>query len=164
MCYAGLANMILRKQWKEVFEMGKRFGLILICALCLLLSSCAADQAEDNNIMEEIQSAPVVKLEYSGQEGGEPVFSWDPLTMSSLSVMRIQTAEGEFTEEWVYRFTYNPREKVINGHEIVVLFGKTSMSIDGMLYQPEAGVAYDDILEWAEMRYDYAVTNETSTS
>ena len=53
---------------------------------------------------------------------------------------------------------------MINGHEIVVLFGKTSMSIDGMLYQPEAGVAYDDILEWAEMRYDYAVTNETSTS
>ena len=78
--------------------------------------------------------------------------------------MAIQPAEGEFTEEWIYRFTYNPREKMINGHEIVILFGETSMSIDGVLYQPEDGVAYDTVLEWARLKYDYVVANETGSS
>ena len=144
--------------------MRKRFGILLICAFCLLLSSCGADPAEDSGILEKIGSAPVVKLEYSGQEDGKPILSWDPIMMWEWPNMMIQPAEGEFTEEWVYRFTYNPREKVINGHEIVVLFGKTSMSIDGVLYQPEDGVAYDTILEWAEMKYDYVVANATSPS
>lgn len=135
--------------------MGKRFGLVLICAACLLLSACAADKAEDNGIMDEILSACVTKLEYSGQEGGDPVFSYSLVEMASIANMRIQPSEEEFTEEWIYRFTYNPREKVINGHEIVVLFGETSMSVDGVSYRPEDGVAYDDVLEWAEVKYDY---------
>ena len=107
--------------------MRKRFILLLICAVCLLLAACAPGEAEDSGVMEEIRSAPVVKLEYAGQEGGGPVFCYDPVSMSSLAEMRIQPSQGEFTEDWVYRFTYNPREKVIDGHEIVVLFGETSM-------------------------------------
>lgn len=102
--------------------MRKRFVLLLICAVCLLLAACAPGEAEDSGVMEEIRSAPVVKLEYARQEGGEPVFCYDPVSMSSLAEMRIQPSQGEFTEDWVYRFTYNPREKVIDGHEIVVLF------------------------------------------
>src|SRR5699024_12150261 len=47
----------------------------------------------------------------------------------------------------------NPREKVINGHEIVVLFGETSMSVDGVTYLPETGVPYGAVLEWAEGKY-----------
>ena len=105
--------------------------------------------------MEEIRSAPVVKLECAGQEGGEPVFCYDPVSMSSLAEMRIQPSQGEFTEDWVYRFTYNPREKVIDGHEIVVLFGETSMSVDGVTYLPEDGVPYGAVLEWAEGKYAY---------
>lgn len=134
--------------------MKKRLVLILISTACLLLTACAPDEAEDG-IMDEIRSAPVVKLEYSGQGGGEPAFCYDPVSMSSLADMRIQPSQGEFTEEWVYRFTYNPREKVIDGHEIVVLFGETSMSVDGVTYLPEAGVPYAAMLEWAEGKYAY---------
>ena len=95
--------------------MRKRFVLLLICAVGLLLAACAPGEAEDSGVMEEIRSAPVVKLEYAGQEGGGPVFCYDPVSMSSLAEMRIQPSQGEFTEDWVYRFTYNPREKVIDG-------------------------------------------------
>ena len=140
------------------------FVVVSLAALALLLSSCGADPAEDSDIMEKIRSAPVVKLEYSGQEGGKPILSWDPIMMLTWPSMAIQPAEGEFTEEWIYRFTYNPREKVIGGHEIVILFGETSMSIDGVLYQPEDGVAYDTVLEWARLKYDYVVANETGSS
>ena len=44
---------------------------------------------------------------------------------------------------------------MINGHEIVVLFGETSMSVDGVTYLPEAGVPYGAVLEWAEGKYAY---------
>ena len=135
--------------------MRKRFILLLICAVGLLLAACAPGEAEDSGVMEEIRSAPVVKLEYARQEGGEPVFCYDPVSMSSLAEMRIQPSQGEFTEDWVYRFTYNPREKVIDGHEIVVLFGETSMSVDGVTYLPEDGVPYGAMLEWAEGKYAY---------
>ena len=119
--------------------MRKRFVLLLICAVCLLLAACAPGEAGDSGVMEEIRSAPVVKLEYAGQEGGEPAFCYDPVSMSSLAEMRIQPSQGEFTEDWVYRFTYNPREKVITGHEFVVLFGETSISVDGGTSLPGTG-------------------------
>ena len=74
--------------------MRKRFALLLICAVCLLLAACAPGEAGDSGVMEEIRSAPVVKLEYAGQEGGEPVFCYDPVSMSSLAEMRIQPSRA----------------------------------------------------------------------
>ena len=46
---------------------------------------------------------------------------------------------------------------MIDGHEIIVLFGSTSMEIDGITYTPEDGVKYETILEWAEGVYDYYI-------
>ena len=74
---------------------------------------------------------------------------------TSLADMRIIPADETFTQEWIYRFTYNPQEKVINGHEIIVLFGASSLEIDGVTYAPEEGTSYDSILEWAEGVYKY---------
>ena len=74
---------------------------------------------------------------------------------SSIAEMNIQPSDQPFDEEWIYRFTYNPPEKVLNSQEITVLFGSRSMSVDGTTYLPEEGVDYDSILEWAEGLYQY---------
>ena len=82
----------------------------------------------------------------------------DPEELKKPSVhadMRIHAADSGSDEEWIYRFTYNPAEKVLDGREIVLLFGFSALSIDGVTYQPEDGVAYDAVLEWAEGVYDY---------
>lgn len=105
--------------------------------------------------MDEIRSAPVVKLECSGLAGGGPVFADNVGTTAAIADMRIHAADSGFDEGWIYRFTYNPAEKVLDGREIVLLFGISALSIDGVTYQPEDGVAYDAVLEWAEGVYDY---------
>lgn len=128
--------------------------ILLSCIILLTLTACNVSETE-NNVLEEIRSAPVVKLESSEQQDSQPIFVDNVGTTTSIADMRIQSSTEEFSEEWLYRFTYNPNEKVIDGHEIVVLFGSTSMEIDGTPYTPEDGVDYDTILEWAEGAYNY---------
>ena len=106
-------------------------------------------------MLEEIRAAAVVKLESAEQRDRTPIFVDNAGTTASIADMTIQRSDEAFREEWRYRFTYNPQERVIGGHEIVVLFGFTSMEIDGTTYVPEAGVEYSTILEWAEGAYGY---------
>ena len=130
--------------------------IFLSCIILLTLAACNASKPE-NDVLEEIRSAPVVKLESAGQQDSQPIFVDNVGTTTSIADMRIQNSNSEFSEEWIYRFTYNPNEKVIDGQEIVVLFGSTSMEIDGTAYIPEDGVEYDTILQWAEGAYNYYV-------
>ena len=103
--------------------------------------------------MDEIRAAPVVKLECAQSENSEPIFADNAGTTASIADMRLQPSDGTWNEAWIYRFTYNPDEKVRDGHAIVILFGSTSMSVDGTPYIPEDGVAYGTLLEWAEGVY-----------
>ena len=128
------------------------YMIAAIGSFCLLLSACAPGQAE-KSVMDEIRSAPVVKLECSGLAGGGPIFADNVGTTAAIADMRIHAADSGFDEGWIYRFTYNPDEKIRDGHAIVILFGSASMSVDGIPYIPEDGVAYDTLLDWAEGVY-----------
>ena len=138
--------------------MGKRsfflLILILIGMILLVLAFCNLNKTE-NDLFAEIRTAPVVKLESS--EAGEKaaIFVDNAGTTASIAEMRIQSSTKKFSEEWLYRFTYNPQEKVIGGQEITVLFGLDSLEINGTVYIPEDGVKYETILEWAEGVYEY---------
>ena len=125
--------------------------LCLIFIASFTLSSCnQAVQSDD--IWEQVRSAPVVKLE-SAQQDEEPIFVDNTGSVTAIADMRIQPSDQTFDEEWIYRFTYNPNEKVLDSQEIVILFGSSSLSADGTTYLPEEGVPYDSILEWAESLY-----------
>ena len=130
--------------------MGKKLFVLVLIALssaCLVLASHNRQSVSvENSLMETIRSAPVVKLEYADQSDHQQVFVDNTGSTSSISDMDIQSSQNGFSEEWVYRFTYNPREKVRGGQEIVVLFGSTSMEIDGTIYTTRDGVTYDAIL------------------
>ena len=125
--------------------------LCLIFIASFTLSSCnQAVQTDD--IWEQVRSAPVVKLE-SAQQNEEPIFVDNTGSVTAIADMRIQPSDQTFDEEWIYRFSYNPHEKVLDSQEIVILFGSSSQSADGTTYLPEEGVPYDSILEWAESLY-----------
>ena len=110
--------------------------------------------------MDVISSAPAVKLESAENEDAIPIDN--DLTpahnFATLAIEPSEDSEGKPESEWIYRFTYNPKEKVINGTETVVLFGSGSLSINGELYKPQDGVDYEKILEWAENTYNYYCT------
>ena len=111
--------------------MKKKYILIIVViAVILLYPALRSPDSENVSIMDVISSAPAVKL-------------------------AIEPSEGIPESEWIYRFTYNPKEKVINGTETVVLFGSDSLSINGELYKTQDGVDYEKILEWAENTYNY---------
>ena len=104
--------------------------------------------------MDVISSAPAVKLESAENE--DAILIDNDLTPAhNFATLAIEPSEGIPESEWIYRFTYNPKEKVINGTETVVLFGSDSLSINGELYKTQDGVDYEKILEWAENTYNY---------
>lgn len=139
--------------------MGKKLFVLVLTALssaCLVLAPHNRQSVPvEKSLMETIRSAPVVKLEYADQSDHQQVFVDNAGSTASIADMDIQSSQNGFSEEWLYRFTYNPREKVRGGQEIVVLLGSTSMEIEGTTYTPGDGVSYDVILDWAEGVYDF---------
>lgn len=138
--------------------MKKKYILIIIViAVILLYPALRSPSRENISIMDVISSAPAVKLESA--ENKDAILIDNDLTpahnFATLAIEPSEDSEGEPESEWIYRFTYNPKEKVINGTEIVVLFGSGSLSINGELYKPLDGVNYEKILEWAENTYNY---------
>ena len=139
--------------------MGKKLFVLVLTALssaCLVIAPHNRQNAPvENSLMETIRSAPVVKLEYADQSDHQQVFVDNAGSTASIADMDIQSSQNGFSEEWLYRFTYNPREKVRSGQEIVVLLGSTSMEIEGTTFTPGDSVAYDAILDWAEGVYNF---------
>lgn len=138
--------------------MKKKYILIIVViAVILLYPALRSPSRENISIMDVISSAPAVKLESAENE--DAILIDNDLTpahnFATLAIEPSEDSEGEPESEWIYRFTYNPKEKVINGTEIVVLFGSGSPSINGELYKPLDDVDYEKILEWAENTYNY---------
>lgn len=138
--------------------MKKKYILIIVViAVILLYPALRSPDSENVSIIDIISSAPAVNLESAENE--DAILIDNDLTpahnFATLAIEPSEDSEGEPESEWIYRFTYNPKEKVINGTEIVVLFGSGSPSINGELYKPLDGVNYEKILEWAENTYNY---------
>lgn len=138
--------------------MKKKYILIIVViAVILLYPALRSPDSENVSIMDVISSAPAVKLESAENE--DAILIDNDLTpahnFATLAIEPSEDSEGKPESEWIYRFTYSPKEKVINGTETVVLFGSGSPSINGELYKPLDGVNYEKILEWAENTYNY---------
>lgn len=141
--------------------MKKKYILIIVViAVILLYLALRSPSMENISIIDVISSAPAVKLESAENE--DAILIDNDLTpahnFATLAIEPSEDSEGKPESEWIYRFTYNPKEKVINGTETVVLFGSGSLSINGELYKPQDGVDYEKILEWAENTYNYYCT------
>lgn len=152
------SHRVMRNQTGGYRHGKKLFVLVLIAlsSACLVFAPHNRQSVPvENSLMEAIRSAPVVKLEYADQPDHQLVFVDNAGSTASIADMDIDSSQDGFSEEWLYRFTYNPREKVRGGHEIVVLLGSTAMEIDGTTFTSGDGVAYDAILDWAEGVYNF---------
>lgn len=119
--------------------MKKKYILIIVViAVILLYPALRSPDSENVSIIDVISSAPAVKLESAENE--DAILIDNDLTpahnFATLAIEPSEDSEGKPESEWIYRFTYNPKEKVINGTETVVLFGSDSLSINGELYKP----------------------------
>lgn len=141
---------------KEMDRCMKKYLFLPLLFLGVLwfCSGCSGDNAAD--VMDLIGSAPAVKLEYA--EGDDSVLCTSDIRLTQIATLEIEASDQNAPEEWIYRFTFYPNEICPKDREIVVLFGTSSMSIDGVCYTPRAGVPYSALLEWAQGQYEYRLS------
>ena len=75
----------------------------------------------------------------------------------SISIIEIGTTAVDKEEDWLYRITYSPKDKVSNSEEITVSFHRDYIQIGSEIYLAKQGVDYDDVLEWAKSKHEYLV-------
>lgn len=142
--------------------MKKVYVLMLSTLIMGLLFGGCSKKAEPTD-MDTIRSAPCAKLETAD---GQTVYVDSEIgTLSSLADMEIHAAPMEAADElddWIYRITFNPSEKVSGSEEIVVSFHETYVQINSEYYLANEGVEFASILDWAESKFDYFFDEDTN--
>ena len=137
--------------------MKKAITILITVIVIMALTACSASKEKEKSIFDRIQESPVALMESSD---GVKVYVWNMLDLASLSSLEIEEAPlepADKEEDWLYRITYNPKDKVSNGEEITVSFHRDYIQIGSEFYLAKQRVDYDDILEWAKSKHEYLV-------
>lgn len=132
------------------------FYCILIPLIIFFMNKKESPPVYD--VFERIRLSPCVKFEKISDVGThyEPMISNSgTLTLgdffSSLLITEGDSAIGDV----LYKITFNCREVMPNGEEIIILVGKQALSIDGVIYVPEDGVVYKGIKDAIHGKWKY---------
>ena len=137
--------------------MKKTVSILFTILIIVTLNACSASKENDKSVFDQIKESSVAKMESSE---GVKVYVWNMQDIASLSSLQIEEAPlepADKEEDWLYRITYNPKDKVSNGEEIIVSFHSAYIQIDSEFYLAKQGVGFDGILEWAESKLEYLV-------
>ena len=137
--------------------MKKTVSILFTILMIVTLNACSASKENDKSVFDQIKESSVAKMESSE---GVKVYVWNMQDIASLSSLQIEEAPlepADKEEDWLYRITYNPKDKVSNGEEIIVSFHSAYIQIDSEFYLAKQGVGFDGILEWAESKLEYLV-------
>lgn len=75
--------------------------------------------------------------------------------MSELDIQQAPMTPADDPDDWIYRITFNPVEKVPNGEEIVVLVHEKYLHIENEYYLPYGNVDFESILSWFDGKAAY---------
>ncbi len=106
--------------------------------------------------MDKIRSAVAAKIEVS--DNRTAYADSEIAVLKSFAGLQIHEAPMEPADnedDWLYRITFNPAEKVSGAEEIVISFHDTYVQIDSEFYLPDDGVEYSSIVEWIQSKVDY---------
>ena len=137
--------------------MKKAITILITVIVIMALTACSASKEKEKSIFDRIQESSVALMESSD---GVKVYVWNMQNLASLSSLQIEEAPlepADKEEDWLYRITYNPKDKVSNSEEITVSFHRDYIQIGSEFYLAKQGVDYDDILEWAKSKHEYLV-------
>ena len=131
--------------------MKKSIALVLALVCILSFSSCKSNNQDKRELLP---SSSVATFEYE-EDNGYKLITSEIGSLDSFDSLMIKPSEMEFDGEWIYRITFNPNEYVDFAEEFVILFGEQCVSVNGITYVADDGVAYSDILHWAEAKYKF---------
>ena len=114
--------------------MRKAITIFAVIIIGLAFSACSAQKEKRGTVFDEIQNSSVALMESSD---GDKVYVWNMLDLGSLASLRIEETSlepADKEDDWMYRITYNPKDKVKNGEEIIVSFHREYIQIGTKLY------------------------------
>lgn len=136
--------------------MRKRICMASWFILAAFVFCGCSDKKEDTTVLDEICSASVVKLETADNHTMYVDSEIDTLkSFADLDIHKAPLEPADSEDDWIYRMTFDPAEKVSGGKEIVVSFHAAYLQIDIEYYLPKEGAAYSSILDWAQSNFDY---------
>ena len=137
--------------------MKKVISILLVMIMVTSLAACSLSKEKEQSVFDKVQECSVALMESSN---GIKVYVWNMMELASLSSFEIENAPlepADKEDEWLYRITYNPKDKVSNVDAIIVSFHSDYIQIGSKYYLPKQGVKFSDILEWAESKFEYLV-------
>ena len=76
-------------------------------------------------------------------------------SMSELDIQQAPMTPADDPEDWIYRITFNPVEKVPNGEEIIVSVHEKYLQIGTEYYLAYGNVDFESILAWFDGKAAY---------
>ena len=137
--------------------MKKLISIFLAVIMITALVACSTSKEKEKSVFDKMKESPVAVMESSD---GTKVYVWNTGNIASLASLAIEETSLEPADkerDWLYRITYNPKDKLVGGEEIIVSFHNDYIQIGSEFYLPKQDVNYDGILEWAEMKFEYLV-------
>lgn len=108
--------------------------------------------------MFRIKEAVAARFETA--DGKSVMIDSEIALLTSLAELEIQEAPmtpADDPEDWIYRITFNPIEKVPIGEEVIVYVHEKYLQIGTEYYLPIGDVSFDSILEWFDGKAAYFI-------
>lgn len=170
MIFCGLAAICIIAAtlfWKGKDSRAKKNKVIvMIIALAVIIGGGCLDNYLDHNTgtleytanMMRIKEAVAARFETA--DGKSVMIDSEIGLFTSLAELEIQEAPmtpADDQDDWIYRITFNPIEKVPNGEEVIVYVHEKYLHIGTEYYLPIGNVSFDSILDWFDGKAAYFI-------
>lgn len=131
--------------------------ITFLILLGILLSLLACTSRITKKELPSFSDSVCAKFEYVCEENGgyKVITSEIKILTNYFDSIILIPLEEPYTEDWIFRITFDWKEIVPVGNEILVLVGNNSMSIDGKNYTTEEGVDFTGILDTLLSKYKH---------
>ena len=153
--------------WKAKDAHGKRNKVIaMVVAIAVIVGGGFIDNYLEYNTGTHEYTADMFRISeavaarFETADGKSVVIDSEIALLTPLAELEIQEAPmtpADHPEDWIYRITFNPVDKVPNGEEVIVCVHEKYLKIDAEYYLPIGDVSYDSILEWFDGKAAYFI-------
>ena len=153
--------------WKAKDARGKRNKAIaMVIAIAVIVGGGFIDNYLDHNTGTHEYTADMIRIKeavaarFETAEGKSAMIDSEIGLLTSLAELEIQEAPmtpADDPDDWIYRITFNPVEKVPNGEEVIVYVHEKYLQISTEYYLPIGEVRFDTILEWFDGKATYFI-------
>ena len=170
MIFCGLAAIciiVATLFWKGKDSRAKKNKVIvMIIALAVIIGGGCLDNYLENNTGTHEYTADMLRIKeavaarFETADGKSVMIDSEIALLTSLAELEIQEAPmtpADDPEDWIYRITFNPIEKVPNGEEVIVYVHEKYLHIGTEYYLPIGNVSFDSILDWFDGKAAYFI-------